>query len=101
MSKWIYTDGRLGDHAVTMCEEVGNTLKVRRVPFEVADQIEARGGYQCEDKQWGDYPITRQEVQQPDRLPQVGSEFDPIVSIITFFLAMAIGCFVGWVLWNR
>lgn len=99
MSKWIYEGGREGDHAVTMCEVKGDTLVVQRGPFDWADAVQARGGYQCEGKALGSYPVAQAQVQQPDRLPQVGSEFWPIQFLFIFFVSAVLGYFVAW-LWN-
>lgn len=72
---WEYRGGRLGDHAVTMCEQKDGQLIVKRVPFQGAELIEARGGYQCESMKSGTYPL-------PKELPQTGGDVWLIVILV-------------------
>lgn len=51
-----YTQGREGDHAVTMCVKVDqDAYQAQRLSFDSANQAGAAGAFQCEEVKPGDF----------------------------------------------
>lgn len=68
-----YTAGRLGDHAVTMCQKTPEGITMaQRVDFDIANKIGAAGGYQCEQIQPGFYAGAHMVVVVPICIKEAG-----------------------------